>query len=158
MGKISDNDSNIYQKLPIALPNGVWAAPAYFNNTLYYGPVTSPIRAFTITNAKVSSTSTAQTINSFGYPGTTPSISANGTSDGIVWAVEVSAPNVTPAFAVLRAYDAANLNELYDSNQASGGRDQYGTSTRFITPTIANGKVFVGTPNGVAVFGLLQKR
>jgi hypothetical protein len=66
-----------------------------------------------------------------------------------VWAVE----NTTPA--VLHAYDATNLNELYNSNQASGGRDQFGAGNKFITPMIANGKVFVGTPNGVAVFGLL---
>jgi hypothetical protein len=55
----------------------------------------------------------------------------------------------------LHAYDATNLNELYNSNQASGGRDQFGAGNKFITPMIANGKVFVGTPNGVAVFGLL---
>jgi hypothetical protein len=66
-----------------------------------------------------------------------------------VWAVE----NVSPA--VLHAYNAANLNELYNSNQASGGRDQFGTGNKFITPTIVNGKVFVGTTNGVAVFGPL---
>jgi hypothetical protein len=123
--------------------------PAYFNNTIYYGSVGSPIQAFTITNAKLSSGATAQTANSFGYPGATPSISANGTSNGIVWAVENTSP------AVLHAYNVANLNELYNSNQASGGRDQFGAGNKFITPMIVNGKVFVGTPNGVAVFGLL---
>ena len=85
----------------------------------------------------------------FGYPGATPSISANGTSNGIVWAIENSSP------AVLHAYDATTLNELYNSNQAAGGRDHFGNGNKFITPTIVNGKVFVGTPNGVAVFGLL---
>ena len=64
--------------------------------------------------------------------------------------------NTNPA--VLHAYDATNLNELYTSNQASGGRDQFGTGNKFITPMIANGKVFVGTPNGVAVFGPLPRR
>jgi hypothetical protein len=119
--------------------------------------MTSPIQAFTITNAKLSVASTAQTTNSFAYPGTTPSISANGTNNGILWAVEVSAPTISPAYSVLHAYNAATLNELYNSNQASGGRDQYGPGTRFVTPTIANGKVFVGTPSGVVVFGLLPK-
>ena len=123
--------------------------PAYFNNTVYYGSVGNPIQAFAITNAKLSSNSTAQTATSFGYPGATPSISANGTSNGIVWAVE----NTTPA--VLHAYNATNLNEIYNSNEASGGRDQFGAGNKFITPMIVNGKVFVGTPNGVAVFGLL---
>ncbi|HET9407608.1 MAG TPA: hypothetical protein VFO39_10250 [Candidatus Sulfotelmatobacter sp.] len=84
------------------------------------------------------------------HPGTTPCVSANGTSNGIVWAVENTSP------AVLHAYDAASLNELYNSNQASGGRDQFGNGNKFITPTIVNGKVFVGTPTGVAEFGLVQ--
>ena len=123
--------------------------PAYFNNTVYYGSVGSPIQAFTITNAKLSTSATAQTSNSFGYPGTTPSVSANGTSNGIVWAVENSSP------AVLHAYNANTLTELYNSNQASNGRDQFGSGNKFITPTIVNGKVFVGTTNGVAAFGLL---
>jgi hypothetical protein len=155
MGKYDPQHNNIYQELDGALPGGVWAAPAYFNNTVYYGAMTSPIQAFTITNAKLSAASTAQTTNSFAYPGTTPSISANGANNGIIWAVEVSAPSISPAYSVLHAYNAATLNELYNSNQASGGRDEYGPGTRFVTPTIANGKVFVGTPSGVAVFGLL---
>jgi hypothetical protein len=150
MGKFSpSNNNNIYQELGGALPGGVWAMPAYFNNTIYYGSVGSPIQAFTITNAKLSTSATAQTATSFGYPGATPSISANGASSGIVWAVENNNP------AVLHAYDATNLNELYNSNQASGGRDQFGNGNKYITPMIVNGKVFVGTPNGVAVFGLL---
>jgi Immunoglobulin domain len=149
MGKFSANNSTIYQELAGALPGGVWAMPAYFNNTVYYGSVGSPIQAFTITNAKLSTSATVQTSNSFGYPGTTPSVSANGTSNGIVWAVENSSP------AVLHAYSASTLNELYNSNQASGGRDQFGAGNKFITPMIVNGKVFVGTTNGVAVFGQL---
>ena len=105
MGKFSSNNNNIYQELAGALPGGVWAMPAYFNNTVYYGSVGSPIQAFTITNAKLSTSATAQTANSFRYPGATPSVSANGTSNGIVWAVE----NTNPA--VLHAYNATNLNE-----------------------------------------------
>jgi len=149
MGKFSENNSNIYQELSGVLAGGVWAMPAYFNNTVYYGPVGGPIRAFMIINAKLSTGSTAQTANSFGYPGATPSVSANGTSDGIVWAVE-NGPT-----AALYAYNATNLIALYNSNQARGGRDTFGAGNKFITPTIVNGKVFVGTPNGVAVFGLL---
>ncbi len=149
MGKFSSNNNNVYQQLSGALPGGVWAMPAYFNNTIYYGSVGSPILAFTITNARLSTVATAHTSNSFGYPGATPSISANGSSNGIVWASENSSP------AVLHAYNASNLNELYNSNQASGGRDQFGAGNKYITPMIVNGKVFVGTTNGVAVFGLL---
>jgi hypothetical protein len=149
MGRFSANNNNIYQELAGALPGGVWAMPAYFNSTIFYGSVNAPIQAFTITNAKLSTSATAQTANSFAYPGATPSISANGTGSAIVWAVENSSP------AVLHAYNAANLTELYNSNQAANGRDQFGNGNKFITPMIVNGKVFVGTPNGVAVFGLL---
>jgi hypothetical protein len=149
MGKFSASNNNIYQELSGALPGGVWAMPAYFNHTVYYGSVGSPVQAFTLTNAKLSTTATARTANSFGYPGATPSVSANGTSNGIVWAVENTSP------AVLHAYNATNLNEIYNSNQASGGRDQFGPGNKYITPMIVNGKVFVGTQSGVAVFGLL---
>lgn len=150
LGKFNPTHNNIYQNLSGALPGGIWGAPAYFNNTVYFGPVNSPIRAFKITNAKLATSATATTPNSFGYPGAIPSISANGTSNGIVWAVENNSST-----AVLHAYDATTLNELYNSNQASGGRDHFGAGNKYMTPMIVNGKVFVGTPNGVAVFGLL---
>jgi hypothetical protein len=149
MGKFSTNDAGIYQKLSGQLGDAVFSTPAYFNGTVYYGAVGDVLKAFTITNGKLSSSATAHTANSFPFPGTTPGISANGTSNGIVWAVENSNP------AVLHAYDPVTLNELYNSNQAGGSRDQFGPGNKFITPTIVNGKVFVGTPSGVAVFGLL---
>ncbi len=150
MGKFSPTANNNYQELPGVLPGGVWSMPAYFNNTIYYGPVGSTIRAFSITNALLSSTPVGQTTNSFAYPGATPGISANGTSNAILWAAE------NGNTAVLHAYDANNLsNELYNSNQA-GTRDQFGAGNKFITPTVVNGKVYVGTTNGVAVFGLLH--
>jgi hypothetical protein len=78
-------------------------------------------------------------------------VSANGTANAIVWAHE----NANPA--VLHAFDASSLAiEIYNSNQAAGNRDQFGTGNKFITPTVADGKVFVGTTAGVAVFGLLH--
>jgi hypothetical protein len=150
MGKFSSSSNNIFQELPGLLSGGVYAMPVYFHGTVYYGSVGSPIRAFQISNGKLSSIVTVQTANSFGYPGTTPSVTANGTSNAILWAVE------NGGTAVLHAYDATTLNELYNSNQASGGRDQFGAGNKFITPMIVNGKVFVGTTNGVAVFGILR--
>jgi hypothetical protein len=149
MGKFNvQNDSAIYQQLSGALPGGVWAMPAYFNGTIYYGSVGAALQAFPITNAKVAAASSSSSA-AFGYPGSTPSISANGTSNGIVWAVQ------NGGTAVLHAYDAGNLaTELYNSSQAAGGRDSF-AGNKFITPMIANGKVFVGTPTGVIVFGEL---
>ena len=151
MGKFNSTTNNIYQELPLELGGtmGEYGMPAYFNNTVYYGAVGDVIRAFPITQAKLSTTSGSVSLHTFQYPGTTPSISANGTSNGIVWAID------NQYLAVLYAYDASDLaNELYDSNQASGGRDQFGAGNKFITPMIANGKVYAGTTNGVAVFGL----
>jgi outer membrane protein assembly factor BamB len=151
MGKFSANGDNIYQEIDHVLAEGIWSMPAYFDNTVYYGPVARGIQAFAITNALLGSTPSSQTNTQFEYPGATPSISANGTGSAILWAAENSDP------AVLHAYDATNLaHELYNSNQAPAGRDQFGTGNKFITPTVVNGKVYVGTTNGVGVFGLLH--
>lgn len=151
MGKFNPNSNNIYQEVQGALGGGVFSMPAYFNNTVYYGAVGDRIKAFSITTAKLGSTPASQTANAFPYPGATPSISANGISNAILWAAE----NANPA--VLHAFDAENLaNELYNSSQASGGRDHFGAGNKFITPTVINGKVYVGTTNGVGVFGLLH--
>jgi hypothetical protein len=151
MGKFNtSNDSAIYQEIDSnGLGGGVWSVPAYFNNVVYYGAVGDHLRAFSIANAKLATPASSLTAESFGYPGTTPSISANGNSAGIVWAVENNGGGV------LHAYDATNLGtELYNSNQAANSRDHF-ADNKFITPMIANGKVYVGTPNSVAVFGLL---
>jgi hypothetical protein len=151
MGKFHPDSNPIWQEVTAALPAGIWSTPAYFHGTLYYGAVGAPLKAFTFVNARLSPTPQSQSPSAFPAPGTAPSISANGAADGIVWASENSNP------AVLHAYDATNLGiELYNSNQAPNGRDHFGNGNKFITPTIAAGKVFVGTTNSVAVFGLLR--
>jgi hypothetical protein len=152
MGKFNPNNNDaIYQELVGALAAPEFGMPAYFNNEIYYGAVGAPVLAFAFAMAKLLPAPVSQTSHAFPYPGATPSISANGASNGIVWVTENTDP------AVLHAYDAGDLShELYNSTQASGGRDQFGTGNKFITPTIANGKVYVGTTNGVGVFGLLQ--
>lgn len=151
MGKFNpDNDNAIYQELDGALPNGIWSMPAYYKGQIYFGAVNGPIRAFQFTKARLSANPASLTSTQFPYPGATPSISANGSSNGILWAIENSST------AVLHAYSAGNLaQELYNTNQAAGGRDHFGAGNKFMVPTITNGKVYVGTPNGVAAFGLL---
>jgi hypothetical protein len=151
MGKFSAGSNKNYQTLTGVLPGGIWSTPAYFNGTVYYGDVSGTLKAFAISNAKLGTTPQSQSATQFTYPGAAPSVSANGTSNGIVWAHE------NAGTAVLHAYDATNLaHELYNSNQAAGNRDQFGAGNKFITPMVADGKVFVGTPNSVAVFGLLH--
>jgi hypothetical protein len=118
---------------------------------VYYGAVGDRIRAFKVSGALLPAQASSSTNNLFDYPGATPAISANGASNGILWAVE----NANPA--VLHAYDAANLaTELYGSGQAGSGRDNFGAGNKYVTPTIADGRVIVGGASSVAVFGLIQ--
>jgi len=149
MGKYSSTTNTIYQELASAV-GVVYSSPAWFNGTLYYGSVGNTLRAFPFANGTFQTQPSSHTANAFAFPGTTPSISANGTSSAIVWAAENN------TFAVLHAYDAGNLStELYNSNQAANGRDHFGEGNKFIVPTVVNGKVYVGTTTGLAVFGLL---
>ena len=150
MGKFNSGADNIYQEIAGALAsNGEFGKPSYFNNTVYYGAWNDNLKAFPITNARLATAPSSQSSRQFPYPGTMPAISANGTANGIVWAVE---NGVT---AVLHAYDATNLGrELYNSGQAANGHDKF-AGNKFITPMIANGRVYVGTPTSVAVFGPL---
>jgi hypothetical protein len=150
MGKFNANSNNNYQTLSNALPGGIWSTPAYFNGTVYYGDVSGTLKAFAISSAKLVAAPQSQTATQFTFPGTAPSVSANGTANGIVWAHENTSP------AVLHAYDATNLaHEIYNSNQAAANRDHFGAGNKYITPVVADGKVLVGTTNSVAVFGLL---
>jgi hypothetical protein len=149
MGKFSPSANNVYQELAGAVPNGVYGVPAYFNNTVYYCDVNGTLKSFSIANGKLATTP-GHTGASFIYPGVLPSVSANGISNGIVWAIE------NTGTAVLHAYAANDLTqELYNSNQAANARDHFGAGNKFITPMIADGIVFAATTNSVAVFGLL---
>jgi outer membrane protein assembly factor BamB len=152
MGKFNpNNDDAIYQEIDGALKAGEWGTSAYFNGNLYFGPQTNHLLQFQFSQAKLATSPQSKSAASFRYPGTTPSVSANGSKSGIVWAIEHSDPE-----DVLHAYDAANLaKELYNSNQAANQRDTFGTASHFGTPMIVNGKVYVGTANNVTVFGLL---
>ncbi|MBS0365397.1 MAG: PQQ-binding-like beta-propeller repeat protein [Proteobacteria bacterium] len=149
MGKINPASNAIWQQLSGVLTGGIWSTPAWFNNTVYYGPAGNSMLAFPVSAARLAATPSSRTARAFTYPGSAPAVSANGTANGILWAHENSNP------AVLHAYDASDLTrELYNSAQ-NPARDGLGAGNKFITPTIADGKVFVGTQNGVAVFGLL---
>jgi len=158
MGHFSRTANNIWQLLPSILGNlgtnstgfgGVWSTPAYFNGHVYYGAVGDSVKSFSFSSAQLSAAPVASSTVKFSYPGAAPSVSANGTANAIVWAHETANPGV------LYAFDATTLALLYSSAQAAGGRDQFGAGNKFITPVVADGKVFVGTTTGVAVFGLL---
>jgi hypothetical protein len=171
LGKFNaSGNTNAYQFLAHAFPStqcgrGVYGAPVYYKGTVYTSAVGDVIRGYRLAAARFPAQGSdaragTQTKQTFCYPGASLSVSANGGADGILWAVENSDTR-----GVLHAYDAADLShELYQSAQ-SGSRDDFGPGSKYTPPTIANGKVFVGTQadnqkspaeqNYLAIFGLL---
>jgi hypothetical protein len=109
------------------------------------------LKAFSISGGQLGTAPVSQSSQAFVYPGAVPTVSANGSSNGIVWLLE-GGFNGT-----LHAYDASNVaNERYNS-QMKASRDSLGSFVRFSVPTVVNGKVYVGTGNSLAVFGLLNQ-
>jgi hypothetical protein len=142
-------DSQIVQSIEGAI-RSLFGGPAYFNNTLYFAAWNDRVKAFPISGAHVALAPSSQSTAVLAYPGAVPAVSANGASNGILWLVEGSSGGT------LRAYDASNLtNELYNS-QTNSSRDALGSFVRFSVPTVAEGRVYVGTGNSLAVFGLLE--
>jgi outer membrane protein assembly factor BamB len=153
MGKFNPKGNlNIYQEVPHAMKHAFSREiPAYFDGRIYYASTDDTLREYLFKNARLIAKPVSETSLNFNYPGAAPSVSADERRNGIVWATENRDP------AVLHAYDAGNLaHELFNSNAAPSGRDHFGTGNKFITPMIANGKVYVGTTDGVGVFGLLK--
>ena len=148
----SGSDSQIVQELN-DVTGDLRSSPAFWNGYVYIGGMNDSMKALQLQNGQLTTSPTSQTVTFFAAPGPpTPAISSNGTSDGIAWALEYSTGN-----EVLHAYDAADLNtELYNS-LLQGTRDFLGMGTKFAVPTIADGKVFVGTAQSLAIFGLLPK-
>lgn len=131
-------DSQIVQSLTSAI-GPLFGTPVYFNNTVYFAAKGDAVKAFSISNGLLSAQPVSQSVGPFPYLGSAPSISANGLTNGILWIVDTSVQ--------LHAYDASNLaDELYHAS--------IGSYVKFSTPTIANGKVYVGTTNSLVVFGL----
>lgn len=154
----AQNNDQIVQYL-IGAVKGMWNSPTWWNNNAYFGGSNDKIKVFgfNTTTGLLSTTPTSETSETFGYPGTTPSISANQASNGILWALDNSSYKKTTG-AVLHAYEATNLSsELYNSSQNSS-RDNPGGAVKFTVPTIANGKVYVATQTQLSVFGLLSTK
>ena len=149
LGQFNSTKNNIYQPA-IQLSTGEnHSSPVFFNNTVYICPTNNALKAFPVSQALLGTLPSSESAHLFGSNGAVPSISANGASQGIVWTLDWEA-------GVLFAYDARDLTkELYDSNQAAANRDHFSAvGGHFITPMVANGRVYVGTATSVAVFGL----
>ena len=145
------NNNQIVQSVNLAA--GTLSMPACFNNWIYYCGLSDYLKAYNITNGQMSSFPVSQASAPYGFPGATPSISASGTSNAIVWAVDAGAFNVNRGPEILHAYNATNLtDELYNSDNA---RDQLGMAQKFAMVTVANGKVYVASAFGLSVFGSL---
>lgn len=152
MGKFHAKTDDVVQTIHDARIRYMSSA-AYWQQNIYYAGVNDHLSMYSITNGLLSTSPVSKSATIFGPPGATPSISANGAINGIVWTLEVH----PGAPGVLHAYDATNLTrELYNSDQAAKARDNIGPATRFSIPTIANGKVYVATQTELDAFGLLQ--
>ena len=156
-------DANAWQRFSVDNTNfpPIFATGAFWNNNFYLAATASKLQAyaFNVSTALMTTLPTSTSSSTFGvrnaaFPGavggSTPSVSSSGTSNGIVWALD-NALYCTPqspgcGATVLHAYDATNLaTELWNSSQAAGSRDQAGNAIKFTVPTVANGKVYVGT-------------
>jgi hypothetical protein len=160
MGHFNSNNNNqIVQYLPNALLNsdaesGNYSSPVYFNGYVYFAAVNDHLKAFQLTNGLLSTAPTSQASVTYPYRGGSFAISANGTNNGILWAMQDNTFG-TPDSGVLRAYDAGNLaSELYNTTQA-GTRDALDVANKFSIPLVANGKVFVVSHTQLLAYGLL---
>jgi len=134
---------------PTGLLTCRYGALTYWNNTVYVPGTNAPLLAYGVTNGTLATTPT-RSVQGYGNVDS-PSISANGTGNGIVWVLTVGPPPVNSG--VLRAFDAISLKLLYASSSAAGGRDTLGSVAHFVTPTVANGKVYVATRTQLVVYG-----
>jgi hypothetical protein len=154
------NDPQIVQESGSGLIGGMWSMPAYWNNATYWWGSGDVLKSIPLSNGLLDFTHITSSTGSYGFPGASPSISANGTSNGIVWSVDSSqygSPGPGPGPAVLHAHDATNVaRELWNSTQAANSRDQAGNAVKFSVPRIANGRVYIGTSTEVDVYGLLN--
>jgi hypothetical protein len=158
----TNSDPQIVEEIPNASA-GIWGSPAYWNGNLYWTGENDTINAYSFNANNSGMISTAPTSHSaqiFAFAAPTPAVSSNGTSNGILWALDGSADNSTCGSGNclgLFAYDATNLsNLLYTSSQAPNNRDSPGGAVKFATPIVANGKVFAGTQGFVTAYGLLS--
>jgi outer membrane protein assembly factor BamB len=153
LGQISGGDAQIVQETPKVLA-GIYSKPGYFNNQVWFIDG-AKLFIFSLSNGLLVTPPLSKNVN-IGYPGATPVVSANGARNGIVWFLGTHGQVVGHLPAVLYAYDPVRGSQLYSSSQA-GSRDVAGAAVKFTVPTIANGKVYIGTQNTIDVFGLLPQ-
>lgn len=153
MGQFNPTSNLIVQQVSGQL-GSVFSTPALWQNNIYFGASADYLKSFTLTSGALSTTPSSHAPAAFAFPGATPSVSANGSSNAIVWALQTSA-FASNGPTVLHAYNATNLAiELYNSNQVLA-RDSPGAAVKFSVPTIANGKVYAGAQQQISAYGVL---
>ena len=140
---------------------GMFNTAAYWNNTLYFWGVSDVLKSIPITSGLPDFTHVTRSTPQIGFPGAGVSVSSNGTTAGsaIVWAIDSSqygSPGPGPGPAVLYAYDATNISKMLYSSAQNATHDAAGSAVKFAVPTVANGKVYVGTSTEVDVYGLFS--
>ncbi len=133
---------------------GLWSMPAYWNGNMYFWGNGDHLKAYSFSNGMLSQSPTSQSAESNSFPGATPVVSSNGTSNGIVWTAETDAYGSSGP-AILRAYNATNVSNLLYASNLTSNPDTLGPAVKFVVPVVTNGKVYVGTQKEVDVFGLL---
>jgi len=152
------DSSTRVQTIPVPGGGAILSTPLFWNGAVYVAPANGNLMAFPMSAGMLaSSPSAAQSPEILGPQGATPVISSNGTSNAILWLIDSSGALQTPNTpAILRAYDPNNsLNEIYNTTMAAASRDTAGFAVKFTVPTVANGKVYVGTQAELDVYGLL---
>jgi hypothetical protein len=135
--------------------NAVFGMPAYWNGNIYYWSKNDHLKAFSFVNGVLSSSPTSTSVETGEYPGSTPTVSANGTTNAIVWDIRPEA-NGSSAREILYAHDATDVSKLLYSSELNVPRDNPGNAVKFSVPTVINGKVYVGSEYQVSVYGLLN--
>ncbi len=152
------NNKQIVQDLENAI-GGLWATPAWWNNNVYFGGSGDLLRQFSFdpSTGLLSTGAVYVSPTYFGFPGPTPSISADDDTGGIVWAIETDQYG-SDGSSILHAYDATDVgSELYNTTQNSS-RDDPGGAVKFSIPTVVNGRVYVGAAGRVTAYGLLGEK
>jgi hypothetical protein len=132
---------------------GAWSTAAWWNGNVYYWGRDDTLKCFPLVNGQLSTSPTTSS-ETYGYPGSTPSISANGNTQGIVWSIDSEAYS-TSGQAILQAHNASSCGTTLYSSATNASRDNPGVAVKFTVPTIANGKVYVGASGQLSVYGLL---
>jgi hypothetical protein len=144
---VANQDGAGINSVPVQVSASL-STPAYFNGMIYWtSGYSGSVYSYRIgTNGRL--TTTSQSMTTFGYLPGSAVVSANGTTNGVVWVMDTNANQ-------LHAYDATTMaTELWNTGQKAGGADNLGAAIKFATPAVANGQVFVGTSTSLVVYGL----